>query len=138
MDYAKPIPVPSEESQPFWDAARRGELMLQQCSGCGASRFPPSVICPECSSLAFEWKATSGRGKVWSYVVFHRAYHPAFKGDVPYAVVCVELEEGPRLLTGIEGIAPEALRCDMPVEVVFEEIGGGMRLPKFRPRAAAA
>lgn len=133
MDYAKPIPVPSEETQPFWQAASRGELMLQRCSGCGASRFPPGIICPECSSLEFEWKAVSGRGKIWSFVIFHRAYHPAFKGDLPYAVAYVELDEGPRLLSNIEGIDPGQIRCDMPVEVFFEDIGGDMRLPKFRP-----
>jgi uncharacterized OB-fold protein len=135
--YAKPVPVPTEDSKPFWDAANRGELALQRCRQCGESRFPPSVICPECSSLESDWTAVSGRGKVYSYVVFHRAYHPSFKDDIPYAVACIELEEGARLLGNVTGIAPDQLKCEMPVEVWFEDIGGGKRLPKFRVTGAA-
>lgn len=132
MSTAKPLPIPNEDSQPFWDAARRGEFLLQHCDDCGAVRFPPAVICPECSSLAASWKPVSGRGKVWSYVVFHRAYHPAFKEELPYAVACVELAEGPRLLTNVVGIAPDALRCEMPVELFLEDAADGMKIPKFR------
>ena len=133
MDYDKPIPIPTDETMPFWQAARRGELVLQRCATCGSSRFPPSILCQECNSLEFEWKAVCGRGKIWSFVIFHRAYHPAFKEDLPYAVAYVELEEGPRLITNVVGISHDQIRCDMPVEVFFEDIGGDMRLPKFRP-----
>ena len=136
MAYAKPIPVPSEESRPFWDATSRGELLLQRCGDCGAHRFPPSVLCPECSSTAADWRPVSGRGKVYSFVIFHRAYHPAFADDVPYAVACIELEEGPRLMSNIVGIPPDEVRCDMPVAVVFEKITDDISLPKFRPASA--
>jgi uncharacterized OB-fold protein len=61
----------------------------------------------------------SGRGKVYSFVTFHRVYHPAFEGDVPYVVALIELEEGPRLLSNIVDVAPEDVRCEMPVEVTF-------------------
>ncbi len=83
--------------------------------------------------MSSEWAAVTGRGKVYSFVIFHRAYHPGFAGELPYAVACIELEEGPRLLSNIVGIAPEKVRCDMPVEVVFEEITPDISLPKFRP-----
>jgi uncharacterized OB-fold protein len=132
MAYSKPIPTPSEESKPFWQAAKRGEILLQRCRDCGAYRFPPNPLCTECSSTAFDWKPVSGRGKVYSYVVFHRAYHPGFADDLPYAVACIELEEGPRLLSNIVGMQPEQIRCDMPVEVVFEQITSDITLPKFR------
>jgi len=68
--------------------------------------------------------------------VFHRAYHPAFADDLPYAVACVELAEGPRLMSNIVGVPPDQIRCDMPVEVVFEKISDDISLPKFRPAAA--
>jgi uncharacterized OB-fold protein len=77
----------------------------------------------------------SGRGKVYSFVTFHRVYHPGFEGDVPYVVALIELEEGPRLLSNVIGVAPEDVRCEMPVEVVFEDVGEAT-IPKFRPRAA--
>lgn len=132
MAYSKPVPVPSEESRPFWEAARQGQLQLQRCRDCGAYRFPPGVLCPECSSTATEWSTVSGRGKVYSFVVFHRAYHPGFEGELPYAVACIELDEGPRLLSNIVGMPAGDVRCDMPVEVVFEEITADISLPKFR------
>lgn len=135
MTNGKPVPVPSEDSKPYWEAAGQGELKLQRCLDCGAFRFPPAVLCPECSSRSAEWTAVSGRGKVYSYVVFHRAYHPAFAADLPYAVACIELEEGPRLLSNVVGVGPDGIRCDMPVEVVFEPVSGEISLPKFRPRS---
>jgi uncharacterized OB-fold protein len=77
----------------------------------------------------------SGRGTVFSFVVFHRAYHPAFSNDVPYNVALVELEEGPLMISNVIGVAPDAVYIGMPVEVVFVEIAPGIWLPKFRPRA---
>lgn len=135
MTPSKPIPTPSEDSKPFWEATRNGELRLQSCLDCGSYRFPPGVLCPECSSTSSEWVPVSGRGRVHSFVVFHRAYHPAFANDLPYAVACVELEEGPRLLSNIVGVETARIRCDMAVEVLFEKINEEISLPKFRPRA---
>jgi uncharacterized OB-fold protein len=75
----------------------------------------------------------SGRGKVFSYVVYHRVYHPGFANEVPYTVALVELEEGPRMISNIIGIAPDEVFCDMPVEVMYEDIEGVATLPKFIP-----
>lgn len=136
MGYEKPIPIIIDENRPFWEATRRGELQLQCCRDCGAYRYPPNVLCVECGSTAFDWKPVSGRGKVYSFVIFHRAYHPGFAGEVPYAVACIELAEGPRLMSNIVGIPPDQIRCDMPVEVVFEPITDEISLPKFRPAPA--
>jgi uncharacterized OB-fold protein len=136
MGYAKPIPVVTDENRPFWEAAKRGQLLLQRCRDCGAYRHPASLLCPECNSMAFDWETVSGRGKVYSFVIFHRAYHPAFADELPYAVACIELQEGPRLMSNVIGIPPEQVRCDMPVEVTFEEISEEISLPKFRPIAA--
>jgi uncharacterized OB-fold protein len=75
----------------------------------------------------------NGRGKIFSFAVCHHAYHPAFKNDLPYVVAIVELEEGPHLLTNIIGCNHEALRCEMPVQVIWEDIAEGVTLPKFGP-----
>ena len=132
-EYLKPIPVPSEDSKLYWEGAQRHELCLQRCQACGAFRLPPAPLCPECTDLGGEWTKVSGRGKVYSFVIFHRAYHKAFEKDLPYAVAVIELEEGPRLVSNIVGIAPDRIRCDMPVEVTFEDITSDATLPKFRP-----
>lgn len=77
------------------------------------------------------WEDASGHGKVFSFVVVYRVYHPAFANEVPYVVAVVELAEGPRLLSNIVGIAPDKVRCGMPVKVVFEDVSDDCTLPKF-------
>jgi uncharacterized OB-fold protein len=47
-------------------------------------------------------------------------------------VVLVELAEGPRLFSNIVGTDPQQLRCEMPVEIVFEDATPDLTLPKFR------
>ncbi len=54
---------------------------------------------------------------------------------MPFIAAIVVLEEGPRIATNIVGVEPEPknLRCDMEVEVVFEDLTDTITLPKFRP-----
>ena len=131
--YTKPLPRPNALSQPFWDGARQHELRLQRCEACGKHRFPPSPRCPECLSDATQWVKASGRGKVWSWIRMWQRYFPAFEGELPYNVAYVELDEGPRLMTNLVGVDDADIRCDMPVEVVFDDVTDEVTLPKFRP-----
>lgn len=131
-----PAPVPTTETQEFWAAAHDKRLTIPKCRCCGATWFPPTLACPSCGSDEREWMETSGRGKVFSFIVMHRVYHPAFADKVPYVVAVVQLDEGPRLLTNIVGIPPDQVRCEMPVGVVFEE-RGDMTIPQFRPTETA-
>jgi uncharacterized protein len=126
----KPLPRPAPESRAFWDGAKAKKLMLPRCDACGAFWFPPSERCPHCLSTSFQWLETKGEGRIYSFVVYHRVYHPAFEADVPYVVAIVELDEGPRLLTNIVD-APEKVRCDARVRVKFVEAGEDIVLPKF-------
>jgi len=131
-EYAKPLPVPSVESQPFWDGCKRHELLLPCCSQCDACRFPPGPTCPKCWSTDWEWKKASGRGKIYSFGVYHRVYHQGFESEVPYVLAVVELDEGPRLVTNVVNKSPEELGCDMPVEVVFDDVTDDTTLYKFQ------
>jgi len=70
---------------------------------------------------------------VYTWTVFHQLYHPAFEKDVPYAVVAVELDEGPRLLTNLVDCKVEAINIGMQVEVVFDDVTEEITLPRFRP-----
>ena len=126
----KPLPRPAPESRPFWEGAKLRKLMLPRCDACGAFWFPPSERCPHCLSTNFQWRETKGEGRIYSFVVYHRVYHPAFEADVPYVVAIVELDEGPRLLTNIVD-APEKVRCDARVRVEFVEASADVVLPKF-------
>jgi uncharacterized OB-fold protein len=129
----KPLPGIDELHKPFWEAARHHELVLQHCRKCGSYRYPAGLTCPECLSDELEWKKVNGRGTVYTWTVFHRAYHRAFADEVPYAVVAVELEEGPRMLSNLVDCKLADIKIGMPVEVVFEAASDEISLPKFRP-----
>jgi uncharacterized OB-fold protein len=107
---------------------------MPKCSDCGGRWFPPTQFCTHCRSKNWAWTEVSGRGKIFSFVVYHRLYHPGFADELPYAVAVIELEEGPRMLSNVVGLRPDELVCEMPVEVVFEDITDNATLPKFRPR----
>ncbi|GGC47260.1 Zn-ribbon domain-containing OB-fold protein [Chelatococcus reniformis] len=125
-------PVPTPETQHFWDGTRRGELRLQRCTACARSYFPPRPFCPACGSRKVEVYAASGKATLYSYVIHHR---PAPGFTPPYAIAVVELAEGPRMMSNIVDCpqTPEALELDMPLDVVFEALDETITLPLFRP-----
>ena len=124
------IPVPTPETQHFWDGTRQGELRLQRCLDCGEIYFPPRPFCPKCLSRNVEVFAASGRATLLSYVISHRAV-PGF--TPPYSIAIVELEEGPRMITNVVGCPqePDELQLDMPLQVVFTPISDEIYLPQF-------
>lgn len=131
-DYAKPLPRITSDNGQFWDAARRHELRLQRCLDCRHLWYPPGPVCPACLADRHEWVPISGLGTVSSFVVFHKAWFPAFAGETPYAVVQVELEEGPRLTANLVDVPPEEIRVGMPVIVVFDDVTAEVTIPRFR------
>ncbi|MCZ6558238.1 MAG: Zn-ribbon domain-containing OB-fold protein [SAR324 cluster bacterium] len=133
-EYKKAMPVPTPETQHYWDGAKAGELLLQRCKDCGKTYFPPRPFCPECASRSVEVIKASGKGKLYSYIINHRPA-PGFEEEAPYAIAVVELDEGPRLMTNIVDCeqTPEALQLDMALEVTFEKINDDISLPKFKP-----
>jgi uncharacterized OB-fold protein len=128
----KPLPLPDEASQPFFDAAMKGTLMIMRCLDCGTARTPSRSHCDNCLSDRFEWEQASGRGKVHTFGVMHQKYHPAFFPELPYNLAVVELDEGPRLSTNLVGVKNEEIRVGMPVVVDFEKYDD-VAIPKFRP-----
>jgi uncharacterized protein len=132
-EYNKPLPHPSVESEPFWEACKKHQLLVPRCNNCGSHWFPPTATCPGCLSTDWNWIQSSGKGKIYSFGVYHRVYHKGFEPDMPYALVVVELNEGPRLMSNMVGCKPDELKCDMPVEVVFEDVASDTTLYKFRP-----
>ena len=130
---SKPIPQVTPELAPFFDAAKRGQLMVQKCESCGTLRFPPRALCSRCLSSHAAWTPVSGRGEVYSFNVMHQVYHPGFAAEIPYAVVVIKLEEGAKMISNLVGIKPHDIKCGMPVEVVFERLSDEVSLPKFRP-----
>jgi uncharacterized OB-fold protein len=132
---ARPIPATlpaiSAANQGFWDHARRGVLALPTCLACSHVWFPPSPSCPQCLSQSVEFRAASGRAKLWSWIVMHRQYFKDF--PPPYLVAFVELEAGPMLMSTLINVTPEQLRCDLALEAKFEKLSDELHILKFEP-----
>jgi len=126
------LPVPTPETQHFWEGTAAGELRLQRCDGCGKNYFPPRPFCASCGSRKVSVFKASGKAVLWSYVIHHRPA-PGFKP--PYAIAVVQLDEGPRMMSNIVDCEQtrDALRLDMKLEVVFEKQNDAITLPVFRP-----
>lgn len=129
----KPVPEPDDQSQEFFDGAKRGEQMLSRCNECKAWLHPAAPVCTECQGADLAWAKASGRATVFTFGVMHQFYHPGFTADLPYNVAIVELEEGPRVNTNLVNIANEDIKVGMAVKATFVDQGGGVFIPKFEP-----
>ncbi len=129
----KLIPAITALTEPYWEGARRGELLLQRCTVCSTLWHPPLPRCPSCHSDAVAWVPASGRGRVYTYTVVYHATHVAMKDRVPYISALIQLDEGPRILTNLRNCAEEDVRVDMPVRVLFEPLTDEITLPQFEP-----
>jgi uncharacterized protein len=129
--YPPLLPEVTEINGPYWEGCRAGELRLQVCGACGTHRFPDSFVCPSCLSDRYTWQKASGRGTLWSWIVMHQRYFPAFADELPYNVAFVRLEEGPHLIASLVEV-PDGPWIDQAVEAVFVPVPGGRVIPRFR------
>jgi len=114
-------------------AAETGRLHLQRCTDCNTWRHPPRFRCAHCGSNAWTWEPTSGRGRLFTWTVTHRPIDPAFANELPYAILVVELDEGPRVVGNLLGIEPAELMLDLPVVTELEIVGPATAFVHFRP-----
>ena len=126
----RPAPVVTDDNAFYWEAAAEGKLVAQRCGDCGVLRHPPRPMCGHCQSLHIEVVPLSGRGTLYSYAVLHHPQNPAF--DYPVLAALVDLDEGIRLLSELEGIDAADIRIGMPVTAGFAPTAGGMAVPVFR------
>jgi uncharacterized OB-fold protein len=126
---ARPAPIADEASQPFFDAAAQGKLLIKHCDACNRYLAPQAELCDACFTTELDWKEASGKGTIYSFIVNHQVSHPGFAGVVPYNIIVVETDEGPRLNSNYVG-ANEELKVDMPVKVAFEQVGD-VAVPKW-------
>jgi uncharacterized protein len=131
----RPIPVPDERSQGYWDAAADHVLAIARCSRCGTFAIPPDIVCSHCHSTEpdFTYVPVSGRGVVRSWTVMHQSFVPGFDDLIPFVLVDVELEEQADLRTiGRLLDGPDTpLAIGARVTVAFEDLGPGISVPAF-------
>lgn len=128
----RPVPQPDADTALLWQGLREEKLLLQHCGDCKHIQYYQQAMCRACGSENLAHRPASGRGKVHSFSVVHRAPGPAFKADVPYAVLLVELEEGPRMISTYTGGDPGEVTFDMDVVLVCERVDDNLTLPRFR------
>lgn len=141
MTGAPLLPLPDEDSAPFWEGCARGELLVQACGACGRRRMPPRPMCPWCQSLDSTWEPTSGRGRIWSFVVAHPPLLPHYAEQAPYNVVVVELDDDPLIRFvgnvvatpdgALNQVDPRTLKIGQPVEVCFAPERERIALPSW-------
>jgi uncharacterized OB-fold protein len=120
-------PTPTPETQAFWDAAAKGQLMENRCTASGRTNHYPRPICPFCGSDRTEWKDATGMGVIYSFSVMRRS-------SPPYVIAYVTLDEGPTIMTGLVNCDLDALRIGQPVRVAWTPTDGGPPVPMFTPR----
>ncbi|KAA9107718.1 Zn-ribbon domain-containing OB-fold protein [Microbacterium rhizomatis] len=131
-DIDKPLPRTDDPlTAPFWTATREHRLVVQRCADCSYLRWPPAPVCPECGSPSATWTPVSTAGTLWSYAEYHRAFSPAWVGDLPYTVGLIQLEDGPRMYGTMIG-EPGSLRIDEETRPVFVDVTPTVTLVHWR------
>ena len=127
-------PPATSEVAPFWDATRRGELVLPWCHECEQPFWYPRAVCPRCLGDAIEWRPATGNGLVYAASVQHLPGPGRDAADGPYVVVLVDLEEGVRVMGNVPDSPPEAVRVGLPVHATWQPLSDGRQLLQFTPR----
>ncbi|MEH7178188.1 Zn-ribbon domain-containing OB-fold protein [Neobacillus vireti] len=131
----KLFPCPTVETTPYWEGCRNHELLIQQCQDCGHHQFYPRIMCTNCSSAHVEWVPATGRGKVKSFTIMHRAITKAYLAEAPYVIALIELEEGPTMMSNVVECDVNSVEIGLEVEVVFDDWSEEISIPKFKPLA---
>lgn len=121
MEFPRPLPIPTPNTEPFWDGLASGEVRLQQCDDCGGWIFYPRSHCNECLSDNLSWKPVSGNGTIYSFTVARRPTAPQFADDIPQLIAVIQLDEGVRMNSVMVNVGPEALHIGMRVKPVFHQ-----------------
>ncbi|MFJ7647147.1 Zn-ribbon domain-containing OB-fold protein [Lysinibacillus sp. NPDC097279] len=135
MSYQKPIPLKTQDNQPYWDAADRHELVLQKCETCNAYNHPPGPACSKCGATELSWESQGSdiTGTIYSYVVSYRPFLPGFQDDLPTIIVVVQLDKlnEVKIIGNVLACPPEEIKIGMPVKMTWQDITEDRALPQW-------
>jgi uncharacterized OB-fold protein len=126
------LPTPDADTQPFWDGCKEGRFLLRHCNACGVDHYYPRPFCPSCWSDDVSWREASGDATLYTFSIVRQNDLPPFPERVPYVAAVVELAEGPRVMTNIEGVEFDDIEIGMQLRVDFKAISDDITIPVFR------
>lgn len=128
----RPLPQPWILCKPFWDAAKSGRLMIQYDPVVKKYQFYPRSVSIFTGRQNLEWRAVSGKGTLYSFTETHVA-PPGFEDLAPYMIGVVELDEGVRMMTPLQGLTIQDAKLGMPMRVCWQKLSDDITFPAFEP-----
>ena len=123
-----PAPAPAIDGldTEYWEAAKRHELLVQECRDCNGPQWGPEWVCHRCHSFNLGWRTLSGRGRIYSWERVWHPVHPALQDGCPYIVVLVEIPEADnvRMVGNLIGDPLQTVEIGADVQVHFEDREG--------------
>lgn len=126
-----PAPIPTQDSQYFWDAAKDGCFLIKRCEVCGKAHWYPRALCPFCMSDKTFWQESSGKGVIYTFSAMLRT-------PQPFILAFITLDEGPTLLSNLVNCDPATLAIGQAVRVLFRPSDGEYQVPVFEPASNAS
>jgi uncharacterized OB-fold protein len=122
-------------TQPFWDAAKEGQLTAPRCANCGTFRMPPTTFCPKCLSRDLGWEPLAGTGTVYTYIIVRHPLNPRASDYVPFMPAAIDPDGAPgiRFISNVVECEPEDVSIGMRVKVVWNHVSDTLTLPFWAP-----
>ncbi len=124
------LPQLDDVNRPYFAAAARGELIFQRCAN-GHPFLYPRLLCPTCHNDELTWETAAGTGEVVSFAPVHRVPWNSFPRQDPYLIVLVRLDEGPQLMSSLEGVAVDGVEIGQKVRATFQRVDDELGLVRF-------
>ena len=128
----RPLPQPWQLTEPFWEAARNGKLMIQYDPVVKKYQFYPRSVSIFTGRRNLEWREVPGKGTLYSFTDIH-VPPPGFEDLAPYMIGVIELDEGVRMMTPLQGITMEDAKLGMRMRVCWQKLSDEITYPAFEP-----
>ncbi|WP_251374440.1 Zn-ribbon domain-containing OB-fold protein [Polynucleobacter sp. MWH-Aus1W21] len=109
----------------YMDYCRNDQLAFQR-SPSGQAIFYPRIVEPKTGNN-LSWEVSQGLGTVYSTTVIY------LRDEKPYNVALIDVDEGYRMMSRVEGVDPEDVRIGMRVQVKMVTFDDGKKYPIFSP-----
>jgi uncharacterized OB-fold protein len=122
-------PPISPAAEPFWDATRSCELVVQWCASCDRGIHFPREACPSCLDTDLHFRLAAGTGTVYARSEMPAPGNAGMKGRTPFVVALVDLPEGVRMLGNVLGEGAGEVAVGDAVRIAWEPLPDGRHLP---------